>query len=599
MGGLPRRPGRGSWGGWETPTAPTVPEVPEIQTTLPTSAYGQTIPVVYGKCRLPAAYIWCAPILTVTSTHIEFWDTVTTTTSKLTARLRFARPLVPDSTWTMRKLYANGKLVYDGSVGYRQKGLKFTAYDGRGDQPRDPAMVREEGADFVSAHRGYLDIVVVDFDIVGYGAPPVFEAEWIQDGATTHDYDTFTTFSGTPNARDLIPVWDQQKLYGFDDTDIFLYSIGAAKQYFTFDREPDVYNYYRVFRYSRTLDRLFYFASFTGTSDWDAVLCDGSTGTVVATSGDSATSSSLVDGCLVDVSSSTALVVGFGLNEQLFCYRLTADTVTRAYQSTASWNGYSDIQCITPGPVSGDAVFYLCADNDLVKATFSSQGTLKSTAVLATFADALRYAVYDDGDLVVWTDAGTVSRVDGTTGAIEFTKSVPYQIEAIGSRDLGPPDLQRFVDELYFLPVGGTTSYFTDLDLGTTRSIAGASSTASYYFDGQTDQIISETAGGVPQRMRITSDDGTQRQLEDFLVALMEAGGFSSDEIEVINVDDVIDGAVIDVTNGVRDIAKSICEPYSIAIFERAGKIIFKRAFTDGAFAIDATLAPFGDIVDA
>ncbi|TIT95674.1 MAG: hypothetical protein E5W59_01325 [Mesorhizobium sp.] len=87
--------------------------------------------------------------------------------------------------------------------------------------------------------------------------------------------------------------------------------------------------------------------------------------------------------------------------------------------------------------------------------------------------------------------------------------------------------------------------------------------------------------------------------MEDFLVALMEAGGFSSDEIEVINVDDVIDGAVIDVTNGVRDIAKSICEPYSIAIFERAGKIIFKRAFTDGAFAIDATFAPFGDIVDA
>ncbi|WP_292579810.1 hypothetical protein, partial [Mesorhizobium sp.] len=117
------------------------------------------------------------------------------------------------------------------------------------------------------------------------------------------------------------------------------------------------------------------------------------------------------------------------------------------YQSTASWEGYSDIQCVTPGPVSGDAVFYFCADNDLVKATFTSQGTLKSTVVLATFADALRYAVYDDGDLVVWTDAATVVRLNGTTGAIEFTKTVPYQIEAIGTRDLGPPDLQRFAEE--------------------------------------------------------------------------------------------------------------------------------------------------------
>ncbi|TIL91471.1 MAG: hypothetical protein E5Y73_17490, partial [Mesorhizobium sp.] len=130
-----KKPSYGGWGGGGT-SSPTVPEVPTVQTTLPTSAYGQTIPVVYGKCRLPAAYIWVPPILTVTSSHIEYWDTVTKTTAKMSARLRFARPLVPDSAWTMRKLYANGKLIYDGSVGYRQKGLKFNVYDGRSTQPR-------------------------------------------------------------------------------------------------------------------------------------------------------------------------------------------------------------------------------------------------------------------------------------------------------------------------------------------------------------------------------------------------------------------------------------------------------------------------------
>ncbi|TIL82786.1 MAG: hypothetical protein E5Y89_03610 [Mesorhizobium sp.] len=571
IGGFNLRP-IGHWNFGGTPTAPDVPEASPIQTTLPTSAYGQTIPVVWGKCRLPSAYIWVPPIATVTSTHTEWWDTITTTTSFMSCRLRFARPLVPNSTWILRKLYANGKLIYDATQSYRQKGLKFRAYDGKSSQGRDPTMVAEEGETNVSAHRGYLDIVLTDFDIQGLGAPPVFEAEWIQDGANSHNYQVYTTFAGTPNARDLIPVWDQQKLYGFDDTDFYLYAIAAAKQYFTFDREPDIYNYYRSVRYSRILDRLFYFASFTGTSDWDAVLCDGSTGAVVATSGDSATNSSLVAGCLVDVDASTALVVGFGLNEQVFCYRLTADTVTRAYQSTASWNGYSDLQCLTPGPVSGsDAVFYFCADNDLVKATFSSQGTLKSTAVLATFADALRYAVYDDGDLVVWTDAATVSRVDGTTGAVEFTKSVPYQIEAIGSRDLGPPDLQRFVDELYFLPVGGTTSYLTDLDLGTTRSIAGASSTAAYYFDGQTDQVISETAGGIPRRLTFVPGGGELRLLRDLLVDLMVyGGGFDPSQVACEGtIDDLIDGAVFDITAGARDIARAICEPYSIAIFER------------------------------
>ncbi|OWK18295.1 hypothetical protein AJ88_03650 [Mesorhizobium amorphae CCBAU 01583] len=81
-------------------------------------------------------------------------------------------------------------------------------------------------------------------------------------------------------------------------------------------------------------------------------------------------------------------------------------------------------------------------------------------------------------------------------------------------------------------------------------------------------------------------------------MALFEAGGFDSSEIGTINIDDVIDGAVIDVTAGVRDIAMSVCEPYSIAVFERAGKVIFKRAFTDGDFAVDATISSAGDVSD-
>ncbi|WP_292294266.1 hypothetical protein, partial [Mesorhizobium sp.] len=75
---------------------------------------------------------------------------------------------------------------------------------------------------------------------------------------------------------------------------------------------------------------------------------------------------------------------------------------------------------------------------------FTALGTIKSTTVVATLADDLRYAVYDDGDVVVWTDAGTVKRINGTTGAVEYTKTVPYQIESVNaSRLIGDPDLQR------------------------------------------------------------------------------------------------------------------------------------------------------------
>lgn len=595
------RPVRGRWI-FDEPTAPVVPSVPEVQTTLPTSAYGQTIPVVYGKCRLPAAYIWVPPILTVTSTHVEYWDTITSTTAKMSARLRFARPLVPNSTWVLRKLYANGKLIYDGSTGYRQSGLKFTAYDGRSTQPRDPTMVSEEGESNVSAHRGYLDIVVRDFDIVGLGAPPVFEAEWIQDGATTHDYESFGTLSsGTINY--MVPVWGELELYGYTSPGglIRRFSIGALREFYVIPQAGGA-TMYAGWRYSRAYDRLFYLGE-SGDGHWSLRILNPLSGAVVA-AGDVFGTILAVMGviCLIEIGDG-ALYVGSTDDQQLFCYYYKAadESLTLATETAVSWGGYASIQCLTPGAVRGSETdVWVCADADLVKVTFTALGTIKSTTVVATLADDLRYAVYDDGDVVVWTDAGSVKRINGTTGAVEFTKTVPYQIEAYSSvRKLGDPDLHRLTDEFYF--VASSTSYFTNLQTGETRSVAGATSNPQeYYYDGQTDTLLTKTpVFSVPQRMRITSQDGTQRQLTDFLLALMQAGGFDESEIAFEgDIDDVIDGAVVDVTAGVRDIARSVCDPYSIAIFERAGQIIFKRAFTDGSFGIDAVISSVGDIVD-
>ncbi|RWN72294.1 MAG: hypothetical protein EOS02_27570 [Mesorhizobium sp.] len=593
-----KKPSYGGWGGSGGGTSsPTVPEVPTVQTTLPTSAYGQTIPVIWGKARLPAAYIWVPPILTVTSSHVEYWDTVTRTTAKMSARLRFARPLVPDSTWTMRKLYANGKLIYDGSVGYRQKGLKFTAYDGRSTQPRDPVMVREEGETNVSAHRGYLDIVVVDFDIVGLGAPPVFEAEWIQDAADTHDYDTFTTMGGNISFDLVVANWDSGVVYGYNTglNAINWYSIYTRSEFFSVtDTAP--YNYTFTFRYSKLLDRLVYLGSGTGTA-CEATLINPATGVQVAASAGTQSGVPL-GGCLVDLNDAS-LLVGFSSSEQIYAFRLGEATSELSFASSTIWNGYTRIQCVTPGEVRGnEADFWFCADADLVKVTLTALGTHKSTTVVATLADDLRYAVYDDGDLVVWTDVATVKRIDGVTGAVEFTQAVPYQIQLAGTRDLADPDLNRIVNEFYFTAAG--VSYFTDLQTGLTRSISGAVAVPIFYlFDGEDSIGVTQNVAGVPQLLRITTGDGSVRQLEDLLTDLMiYGGGYDASEVDVFNVDDTIQGAVFDVTAGVRDVARSIAEPYSIAIFERAGKVIFKRAFTDGSFAVDAVLASAGDIAD-
>jgi hypothetical protein len=603
MAGFFNRRNIGHWSGWETstPAAPDVPEASPIQTTLPTSAYGQTIPVVWGKCRLPAAYIWVPPILTVTSTHTEWWDQITTTTSFMSCRLRFARPLVPNSIWTLRKLYCNGTLIYDASQGYRAKKLKFRAYDGRSTQDRDPTMVSEEGTTNISAHRGYLDLVLTDFDIQSFGSPPVFEAEWIQDGASTHDYDAFTTYSGSIAFGQMIPVWDQGKLYGFSSSpDVFLYSIYSVSQYFSFDLPTDSLNYYALFRYSRALDRLVYLGAFTSLGSWRAVMLDGSTGEAVSEVTGVVPSSGISGdpGCLVDFSAS-ALLVGVSDDLSLFSLLMTLTEITLAYASAEGWGGYTTVQCVTPGEVRGsDADFYLCADADLVKVTFTSSGVLKSTSVLATLPHPLRYAIRDDdGDLVVWTDSATVSRVDGTTGAVEYTKTVPYQIEVNGgSRELLAPDLQRLTEDFYF--EAGGTSYLTDLKTGVTRSFTGASASTGYAYDGQAETVLA-VISGQPQRLRLIAGDGSSRLLSTFLEDLMiYGGGYESSAVATENIDDLVQGAVIDITAGTRDIARATCEPYSIAILERSGQIRFKRALTDGAFVVDQTISSTGDILD-
>lgn len=583
-------------------SSPNVPSVPDVQTTLPTSAYGQTIPVVWGKCRLPAAYIWVPPILTVTSSHVitsvDVWRTVTSTTAKMSARLRFARPLVPNSTWTMRKFYADGKLIYDGSSNYRQSGLKFTAYDGRSTQPRDPTMISEEGETNISAHRGYLDIVVKDFDIAGLGAPPVFEAEWIQDGATTHHYDTFSNFGGRIEYDKVVVDWDSGVIYGYNPYRLSWYSLYTKAEFFSVaDASP--YNYAFTLRYSPLLGKIVFLGSGAGLTS-HAVIMDPSTGIHVADSIDTQ-SGVPTGGCLVDIGSG-AILVGFSSTQQIYAFHLTLSVSELSFASTVSWDGYASIQCVTAGEIRGsEADFWFCADTDLVKVTLTAQGTFKSSTVVATLADDLRYAVYDDGDLVVWTDAATVKRINGTTGAVEFTETVPYQIETVGTSRgmLADPDLHRFVGELYFTIAG--ISYFTNLGTGKTRSISGAS--ADHYitiYDGENNVAITKTSANVPVLVRISEGDGSVRALEDLLTDLMVYGGdYDPSQVDTFNIDDLIQGGVFDVTAGARDVARAIAEPYSIAIFERSGQVIFKRAFTDGALAIDATLSSSGDIADS
>jgi hypothetical protein len=159
--------------------------------------------------------------------------------------------------------------------------------------------------------------------------------------------------------------------------------------------------------------------------------------------------------------------------------------------------------------------------------------------------------------------------------------TVPYQIPAVATRNMGDPDQHRLTEEMYFTT--GGVSYFTDLKTGATRSLTGANASPNiWFYDGQTGTVVTRDNAFVPQRLRFITDAGDVRQLSDLLTDLMVyGGGYDPSQVATENIDDLIQGAVFDITAGTRDIARSIIEPYSIALFERSGVIIFKRALTD------------------
>lgn len=585
--------------GWGQDT-PVVPEATDVQTTLPTSAFGQTIPVVWGKARLPGSYIWTSPIVTETKTVTQWWDTTTVVTSTMTARLRFARPLVPDSSWTLRRFWGNGKLIYDASQAYRAPGLSFTFYEGLSTQGRDPSQVAEEGEENVSAHRGYLDIVVRNFDIYSYGAPPTFEAEFVQDGASSHQYTNFTVSGGTSVSL-LTFDWSNLVVYGLQSSprSLHWFSTATKAEFYSVPVSAISDTNYRFgLRYIPSIGCAVLLSGFIGIGDVAAKTFNPTTGSFIDTIASVSGTGTPSMVCLSAIGSG-AVYFGAMNSEQLFAYHIDASgNVSRSYQSVTSWQSYTSIQCIAPGEVRAAEVdFWICADADLVKVTLTSLGTFKRFDVVATFSDDLRYAVYDDGFVVAWTDNQTVARINAATGDAIYNRTVPYQIGVISTRDLGEPDQQRFVDDLYF--TDGSTSYFTSLSTGETRTIAGASGGRAFYYDGQRNIIITTNTSGVPQAVRIISDDGTARDLSDFLEDLMiYGGGYEDSQVSVLNVDDVIEGVVIDLTAGAREVARSIADPYSISIFERSGTVIFKRALTDGSFAVDATASSTGDFID-
>lgn len=388
---------------------PSAPSPTPISQTFPTSAYGQTIPVLYGKGRVPGGYIWALPLkATLTGDFVSVF---------ISARLRFARPLVANSNWRVRRVWSNGRLIWDRTTGLRDPLIEyFREYDGQNSQARDPLQVEEEGETAVSAGRGYLDIVIKMDLGAKADAPPTFDAEWIQDPETGVEVDNFASFVSNP-INTFAALSGGATWFGISDDSLPMLLRRFNSSLIHEVSSVPISNLGRSYngvdeqslRYIPTTNRLIALMAPVGGWPHYAVLLNANTGAIVAESDDEVSpfpgTDPIQNTCCINFSGGASVYLCTTTLENLTVFRSTANTVQRTFQSGYSWRGYTDIRCIAPGEIVNDrATVWVCADNKLVKLTVRSSGAISSVAEFGTFTDDLVYVVEHDGDPIVWTD---------------------------------------------------------------------------------------------------------------------------------------------------------------------------------------------------
>lgn len=161
----------------------TGPRLSDLKVT--TSAYGSTIPIVYGSSRLSGNIIWSTDLIehqTDTESGGKGGPSQTTTTFSYTVSC--AVSICEGVMFGVRKIYADGRLIYDinattvptiinGVTYYSEttnlSGLNFTFYQGTDVQNPDATMEAVLGVGNVTAYRGQCYVVFTDLPLDNFG----------------------------------------------------------------------------------------------------------------------------------------------------------------------------------------------------------------------------------------------------------------------------------------------------------------------------------------------------------------------------------------------------------------------------------------------
>lgn len=180
---------------------PPQPKIGDIR--IQNSAYGQVIPRVYGMFRIAGNVMWAGQPHQHSSGGKGGKGG-----GQVTVNMSFAIGLCEGPIQGVRRIWANGKLIYDISnpsnfeaiSGSNQMVTNFKVYNGDETQLPDPTMESNLGVGNVPAHRGLAYVVLNELDLSTWGNfLPSFSFEVVTDIAPVYSGVTMSTYTQTPS----------------------------------------------------------------------------------------------------------------------------------------------------------------------------------------------------------------------------------------------------------------------------------------------------------------------------------------------------------------------------------------------------------------
>ncbi|MFP4593479.1 phage tail protein [Ralstonia sp.] len=190
-------------GGLAFPQKPPGPHINDLR--IQDSAYGKSIPRVYGMYRIAGNVIWAGQPHEDTSSGKGMGKGGN---GQTVVRMSFAIGLCEGPIAGVRRIWANGKLVYDVSnpsnfaaiSGSSQMLQNFVVHNGDEVQWPDPTIESQLGAGNVPAHRGLAYVVFNELDLSPWGNYlPSFSFEIVAGLNEIYVQGTVGTYTQTPS----------------------------------------------------------------------------------------------------------------------------------------------------------------------------------------------------------------------------------------------------------------------------------------------------------------------------------------------------------------------------------------------------------------